>query len=139
MKKLFIFSVLFFLAASVFCEPKVPKYYFGDSNNKDDAYSYISNDLMYCYEIQAVNTDTPNFKYKLNFEKYSLIDNSSIYLCLFFKTENQLDNFIKDIHLSDIENEFIRIRKQIINTDGKPKYISNKPSVVRYEVDGTKL
>ena len=150
MKKLTTLIILSFLTIGLFAEPKVPKYYFDDSEKKEDEYSYISNDLMYCYEIQAVSINYPNFKYKLNFTKRSLVYDTTISLFIFFETEKQLDNFINTIHLSDIENEFNRIRKQIIMIDAipnptKPSFrdeyfdYKNRPSLIFYEVDGTKL
>ena len=150
MKKLTTLFILVFLSVSLFAEPKVPKYYFDDSDKKEDEFSYISNDLMYCYEIQAVSVNYPKFKYKLNFTKRSLVYDKTMSLFVFFETEKQLDNFINNIHLSDIENEFNRIRKQIImigeipnptRPDFRDEYFdcNNRPSLIFYEVDGSKL
>lgn len=150
MKKLTILFVLVFLAISLFAEPKVPKYFYDNSDKKEDEFSYISNDLMYCFEILAVSVDYPKFKYKLNFTKRSLVYDTTMSLFIFFETEKQLDAFINNIHLSDIENEFNRIRKQIIMIDEIPnpnrptfkdEYFDyrNRPSLIFYEADGTKL
>lgn len=150
MKKLTTLFILVFLSIGLFAEPKIPKYYFDDSDKKEDAYTYISNDLMYCYEIQAISIDTSNFKYEICFKKRSLVYDTSMSLFIFFKTEKQLDSFINTIHLSDIENEFNRIRKQIIMVDEIPnptkpgfkkEYFNfeHRPKNIFYEVDGSKL
>lgn len=150
MKKLTTLLFLSFLAVGLFAEPKIPKYFFGDSEIKEDSFKYISNDLMYFYEVQAGNTDTPKFKYKLKISKTSLVYDTEMALIIYFETEKQLDNYIKTIHLSDIENEFIRIRKQIIMIDEQPnptnpnfkdEYFDceNRPKYIFYSADGTKL
>lgn len=120
MKKLTTLFILLFVGSlGLFAEPKVPKYFYGDSEFKEDKYIYISNDLMYCYEIQAINVNDTEYPYKLNFIKRSLLVDTSMFLAIYFENENQLDNFTKNIHLSDIENEFERIRKRIINANVK--------------------
>lgn len=150
MKKFTILILASLLFAAVFAEPKVPKYYSGDSKYKEHEYTYISNDLKYCYEIQATKIDTSKFHYQLNFSKRSLEFDTEMSLYVLFETEKQLDNFIKDIHLSDLENEFNRIRKIIIMIDEKPnptklnfedEYFDfkNRPKHIFYEADGTKF
>jgi len=151
MKKLTTLFVLVFLAISLFAEPKVPKYFYDDSDTKEDEFIYVSNDLMYCYTVQAIYSPSkPRFKYILKIEKASLLYDSTMSLHVFFETEKQLDNFTKDFHLSDIENEFIRIRKLCILDDEKPnptrkdfdkEYFDyqNRPKNITYQLDGTKI
>lgn len=150
MKKLTTLFILVFLSVGLFAEPKIPKYYFDDSDKKEDAYTYISNDFKYCYEIQAHTTDTPNFKYKINFQKRSLEYDSKIALLIYFKTEKQLDNFINNFHIANIENEFNKIRQQIIILDGVPnptqknfkdEYFDfeHRPQYIFYQIDGSRL
>lgn len=152
MKKLTTLFILFFVVSlGLFAEPKVPKYYYGDSDIKEDEYIYISNDLMYCYTVRTTySPSNPKLKYVFNIEKTSLVYDSSMALKVFFETEKQLDNFTKSFHISDIENEFNRIRKLIIMNDGKPnpnridfdkEYFDyqNRPKYIFYELDGTSI
>ncbi len=150
MKKNILFFLILLISLRLFAEPKVPKYYFGESDKKEDAYVYISNDFMDCYEIQALSVSTPNFSYVLKFSKTSLLYDMSMCLMVYFKTEKQLDDFINTIHLSDLENEFVRIRKLMIEHDAipNPTHVDwdkqtfdykDKPKYIFYQVDGTLL
>lgn len=150
MKKLTTLFILVFLSVTFFAEPKVPKYYYGDSDKKENAFIYISNDLMYCYEVLATNNESQKFNYQLTLKKKSLNSDIGMNLIILFENEKQLDNFTKSIHLSDIENEFNRIRKLIIQNDESPNptdpkfakehfNYKNKPTYIFYEADGTQL
>lgn len=151
MKKLTILFILVFLSVGLFAEPKVPKYFYGDSEIKEDEYIYVSNDLLYCYTVRSTySPSNPKLKFVFNIEKTSLMYDSSMALKIFFETEKQLDNFTKSFHISDIENEFERIRKLIILNDGKPnptridfdkEYFDyqNRPKYIFYELDGSNL
>lgn len=152
MKKLTtIFILLFVVSTALFSEPKVPKYYFDDSDIKEDEYIYVSNDLMYCYTVRSTyHPSYPKLKYIFSIEKTSLQYDSSMALKVFFENEKQLDNFTKSFHISDIESEFERIRKLIILNDEKPnpnridfdkEYFDyqNRPKYIFYELDGSNL
>lgn len=138
MKKI---TTIFILAAVfvvvLFAEPKVPKMY-----NGDDEYSYISNDMLYYYEIQAGKNTDKKHPFGLHFIKYSYLGTVKVTLIINFENEKQLDNYIKDIHLSDIDNEFNRIRKQLIMNDANTRTQTDKeerPLWIIYEADGSKL
>ncbi len=151
MKKLTTLFILVFLAVGLFAEPKVPKYYFKENSPKEDAFVYVGNDLLSCYEVQAIYNKVPsNLNYSLKIQKKSLMFDITIVLNFVFETEKQLDNFCKDIHLSDIENEFNRLRKLMILNDAIPNQthkdadkqtydFRNKPRYIVYAIDGTKL
>lgn len=147
MKKLTILFILVFLAVGLFAEPKVPKNY-----NDEETFSYINNDFSACYEVEASKnySNSAKYKYSLYMRKNFLFFNKSIRLNIYFENEKQLDEFIKTIHLSDIENEFNRIRKLMIMNDATPNPTTkdfdkrtfdfdNPPPSIFYQIDGTKL
>jgi hypothetical protein len=137
MKKLTTIFILVFMAVGLFAEPKVPKLY-----NGEDEYSYTSNNMMYYYEINAGKNADKKFPFGLHFIKYSYVGTVKITLIINFENEKQLDTFIKDIHLSDIDNEFNRIRKQLILNNASMRIKTDnesRPIWTIYEIDGTKL
>ena len=119
MKKLFIF-----ILASVFCfglfaaTPKIPK-----NINYDETkpFTFISNDCLNSYSIVAKIVNLKNVKeYKISFINHSLIINTLISIQISFQDEEQLNNFINNFDLSDIENEFIKLRKKLVQNNLTP-------------------
>ena len=133
MKKLFLFTAVFILASGVFSEPKIPKAF------EEDPYVYVSNDFTSSYEIYYRQFSSGKFQYILSFNKRSLLYESEINLDICFETEKQFNNFIKNIHLSDLENEFIQIRKLLIDNDAYMRVIQESPYFVIYEIDGSNI
>lgn len=120
MKKLTTIFILLFIGAAVFAEPKFPKYSITDENAVP--YLYISNDCQSIYEIKA--TVYPNSKKAvLGFCKKSLVLPTKINIAIEFSTEKKLDDFIKDIDLSDIEDSFVKVRQRIIKQGITPDII----------------
>ena len=119
MKKLCIF-----ILASVFCfglfaaTPKIPK-----NINYDETkpFTFISNDCLNSYSIIAnvVNTKKVN-EYKISFINHSLLINTLISIQISFQDEKQLNDFINNFDLSDIENEFSKLRKTFIQSNLQP-------------------
>ncbi|MBO4640901.1 MAG: hypothetical protein J5710_14210 [Treponema sp.] len=128
MKKLFLFAALFILVSSVFAEPKIPKAF------EEEPYIYISNDFTSSYEIYYREFTSAKLKYLLVFNKESLINGERFNLNICFETEKQLNNFIKTIHLSDLENEFIRVRKLLIDNNARARIIETSPYHVIYDI-----
>ena len=142
MKKI---TTIFILAAvfvvGLFAEPNVPKLYKGE-----DEYLYISNDFKYSYEIYAGRQKVSKLSYAIYFIKCSLETERCTTLIIYFDNESQLDNFTKKIEISDIEDEFTKIQKQMIKNGSKPNEdflngidLSNPPQNIIYKADGTKL
>lgn len=119
MKKLFTLILASLFYFSIFAvAPKVPKMI---NYSDTDPYLYMSNDCLNMYSIKAiVNTDTKTSKYQLSFINYSLVINTLISIQLTFPSEQQLDNFIKDYDLSDLENEFKKLRQSLIKNNCTP-------------------
>ena len=137
MKKLTTLFILVFLAVGLFAEPKVPKMYKGE-----DEYTFISNDLLHYYTIQAGKSSSKKFSYELHFIKYLYVGAVKVTIIIYFENEKQLDNYIKDIHLSDLDSEFERIRKQLISSDASIRTKTDndeRPLWTIYEADGSKL
>ena len=108
MKKLLVLLIFSFLSAN-----KIPKYTSTTYATAPDAepYVYTSKDGKYEYSIVALTEMKLNYQYFIDFRRTSL-ENDYLTRCLIgFETEKQLDKFIKDFPLSDIEKEFDRIVK----------------------------
>lgn len=119
MKKLFIL-----ILANLFClglfavAPKVPKMV---NYSDTDPYLYISNDCLNMYRIIAnVHSDKKSSNYQLSFINYSLVIDTLISIQINFSSEQQLDNYIKDIDLSDLESEFKKLRQSLIKNNCTP-------------------
>lgn len=126
MKKLTTLFILAFLAVGLFAEPKFPKYNITDDD--DVPYVYVSNDLQSVYELIAYVYPNKKKPY-IFFAKKSLIIPTSIHIKIEFSNEKDLDNYIKNINLADIETCFNNIRRKLIN-DGIT------PDIVKYNADG---
>ena len=147
MKKITTIIILFAVfICSLFAEPKVPVYsYEKDSNLKENPYFYLSNDCQNIYEVQAFYDVSSKYVFRIT--NKSLITKTYIRLEILFPTKKLLDNFNKTIHLSDLENEFLRLREllilndalQIIKPDDKDFDFSNPPKSFYYGIDGTKI
>ena len=98
--------------------PKIPK-----NINYDDTkpFIFISNDCLNSYSIVAKIVNLKNVKeYKISFINHSLIINTLISIQISFQDEEQLNNFINNFDLSDIENEFIKLRKKLVQNNLTP-------------------
>lgn len=145
MKKLTTLFILLFVGSVLFADPKFPKYSFTDDNITP--YLYVSDDCQSIYEIKALVW--PNSKKAaLSFNKKSLILPTSICITIEFSTEKKLDDFIKTIDLSDIENSFNKTRQKLIKEgitpdiikyypDEKPRMVTETKTIYGYSYDET--
>ncbi|MBO7518533.1 MAG: hypothetical protein J6T31_05425 [Methanobrevibacter sp.] len=122
MKKLFLFTALFILVSGVFAEPKIPKISnYLDSEKIDYTGSYylsfISN---YGTNIYKVFAETDKNKFVLWFKNKSIITGVEIILCMNFPDEQELDEVISDIDTTNLENEFVTLRRSIISYNINP-------------------
>ena len=142
MKKLTTLFILLFVGSVLFADPKFPKY---DINNENDTpYLYVSDDLQSIYEIYAF--EVAKGKYTLMFNKTSLINPTHIYIQIRFSSEKKLDDFIKDIDLTDLETSFKVTRQKIIkqgitpdiyvyDKNDKPRKVTETKTVYGYGYD----
>ena len=128
MKKIFLFAALYIFASVIFAEPRIPKAF------EEEPYLYISDDFTCSYEIYYREFTSTKLKYLLVFNKESLINGEQFHLNICFETEKQLNNFIKTIQLSDLENEFTRVRKLLIDNDARARIIETSPYHVIYDI-----
>ena len=144
MKKLTTLFILGFISFSLFAEPQIPKNFFKDTDTAEHYFVYVSNDLNYSYAVWS-QYNSFSKEYTLYIEKSSLLYDNTILLEIMFSSEKNLDSFIKTIHLSDIENEFNRIRRLIISKDNYPCYnkhkynYKNQPIKETYYIKETEL
>lgn len=145
MKKLTTLFLLVFISFDLFAEPQIPKNFFKDTDTQEHFFQYVSSDFNYSYAVWTNPYTSNNYECELHIKKSSLVKDFSMTLHIYFKSEQQMDKFIKTLHLSDIENEFNRIRKLIILNDNYPcydKYIYNfekPPEYINYYFDGSLL
>ena len=122
MKKLFFFAALFILVSGIFAKPKIPKISnYLDSEKIDYTGSYylsfISNS---CTNIYKVFAETDKNKFVLWFKNKSIITGVEIILCMNFPDEQELDEIISDIDTTNLENEFVTLRRSIISYNINP-------------------
>ena len=121
MKKLTTIFLLFSVFVSgLFANPKIPKNSIGNFDN--EPYYFTSNDCLNNLSINCFISKT-KFRTELHFINYSLVNNSIISIQIYFESEKALDDFIKDIDLSNLDAEFKRIRQTLINADIKADFI----------------
>ena len=114
MKKLttlFILAVIF--VSGLFAEPKVPK------GNIDPLY-LLSNDCQSCYRIGAFSPTGKSYSFQ--FIKYSLLSDSLIAINITCKSEKEIDSIISNIDVSNLDFEFDKLRKKLIQLDVKPNF-----------------
>ena len=122
MKKLVLFASLFILVSGIFAKPKIPKISnYLDSEKIDYTGSYylsfISNS---CTNIYKVFAETDKNKFVLWFKNKSIITGVEIILCMNFPDEQELDEIISDIDTTNLENEFVTLRRSIISYNINP-------------------
>lgn len=143
MKKLFTILFLFSITVCMFADPKFPKYSFDD--DEQVPYIYVSNDCQTVYELKAIFYPSKKNAI-LSFNNYSLVVPTHILITIEFSSEKKLDEYIKNIDLSDIENSFKRIRLELIkkgitpsiseyNSSGKSSPIKEEETVYGYGYD----
>ena len=133
MKKIFVLILL-----SLFAAKKIPKYTFTTYATSSDAEPYVhtSKDGKYEYSIIALTEMKSNYTNFIDFRRTSL-ENDYLVKCLIgFETEEQLDNFIKNFPLSDIENEFDRIVKIFEENN---VYVIINDTVTAYHAVGSEI
>lgn len=130
------FILVFIISASLFANPKIPKYVI--PYDEVIPYLYVSNDCQNIYEIY-IGTNKTNSNFQLRFFNKSLVLPTSIYLEIDFSSEKKLDDFIKDIDLSNLETSFNIIREKLIKQGITPDIFKiGKESYFR-EVDNTRF
>lgn len=125
MKKKLFFCILFFsIIVGLFAIPKLTtKTDINDRNYKP--YYYLSDSGDAYYEIVKENysyIDKYNKTIRicaLYFSKHFIATDSVIGLNIAFTSKEKLDKFADSIDLLDIENEFIKLRKQLINDNAE--------------------
>lgn len=122
MKKLFIFSILFFLAVSVFANPTIPiiDSYFKTVNkdfDHENILSFVSDSGQNLYKLFAIKNDR---EYTIEIDNVSYITGIQIVLSMSFSTELQFYTIYNNIDTSNIENEFSRLRKMLIKANVEP-------------------
>lgn len=137
MKKLFISLILFTLFTSVFAAPKIPKSSNGfdikDKLSSKDNFAYISNSGQNLYAVRGI---VSNISCDFEFTNYSYITKIEIKLVLHCSNEEDLDALLAKIDTSDLENEFIKIRRSFIRGNIKPVIFVNEedfPEIVMYQ------
>ncbi len=139
MKKLTILIVLVFLAVGLFAESiEIPRY--NVPYEEVIPYKYVSNDCQNLYEIY-IKTNKSKEYFQLNFFNRSLLLPTSIYLEIEFTSKKKLDDFIKDIDLSDMENSFQIARQNLIKQGITPdifSYNNGKTTSYNREDNNTK-
>lgn len=114
MKKLTtLFILIFIVSAGLFANPKVPK------GNIDPLY-LLSNDCQSCYRIGAFSPTGKSYSFQ--FIKYSLISDSLIAINISCKNEKEVDSIISNIDVSNLDFEFERLRKKIIQLNIEPTF-----------------
>ena len=113
MKKLFFSLFLLISAASVFARPEIPV---STSDNYVDPYIHASNDGLNSYRIDAY-ISKHEYSTKLSFINYFILTDELISLQIYFENENAYHEFTKNFDISNIEEEFINMRKKLINAD----------------------
>ena len=133
MKKLVLFAALFILVSGIFAEPRIP------FDNTEEPYVYVSNDFSSVYEISIRKFSGEKFYSVLRFKKTSIINSSEIILNICFITEKLQDNFITNIHLSNLENEFSQIQKTLIDNNAYMRILNRDPYKILYEIDSSTI
>jgi len=135
MKKLTTILILVFIvSAGLFANPKIPRYVI--PYDEVIPYLYVSNDCQNIYEIY-IGTNKANTNFQLRFFNKSLILPTSIFLEVDFSSEKKLEDFIKDIDLSDLETSFKNTRQKLIRLDITPDIFLYGKKEYHREIDNT--
>lgn len=116
MKKLLIFILASLFCLGLFATPSIPI----DKYDDDDyePYIYMSNSGLNSYSLSATLIEN---KVRFSFINFSLITKENISISITFENEKTFNEYMKNFDLSDIENEFITLRKKIIKSNINPK------------------
>lgn len=113
MKKLILCVILFSLFASVFASPKIPV---STSDDYVEPYIHSSNDGLNSYRIDAFVSKS-SYNTKLSFINYFILTDELISIQIYFENAASYQEFTKNFDLSNIEEEFVKLRKKLINAD----------------------
>ena len=136
MKRLSVlFLGLFILAAGLFAQPEIPRYCI--PYEEVIPYLYVSNDCQNIYEIYiGYGKNKDHFEFR--FFNRSLILPTSIFLEVDFTSEKKLNDFVKDIDLSDIETSFKNTRQRLIKLGITPDIFTYGKQSYNRKIDNTK-
>ena len=110
MKKLTTLILASLFCFGVFAAPKIP---IGTLSDDFEPYIYMSNSGLNSYSIKAIIY--PSGSVALRFINWSLITDENVSIQIDFNDEKTFYAFTKNFDLSDIENEFSKLRKSIIS------------------------
>ena len=120
MKKLTTLILTALLCFGLFANPKIPKidnYFKSLDPESNEVYFFLNDSCQNVYTIFAVVNEENNCLY---FKNKSYITNIEISITINFNNEPDLDEFIKKINTSDLENNFNSLRKFIIQMNINP-------------------
>lgn len=131
MKKLSSLFILIFLTGILFASPKIPIW----GATEDEPLIYLSNDCNNYYSIGVFTLDYK--KYKFSFIKYSLSNDALIAININCNSEKDVNSLIANIDTTNLDNEFINLRKKIIKLNISPDifYQSDIPNKVIYNMN----
>jgi hypothetical protein len=118
MKKLSILFILLSFSICLFAAPKIPKYTFDSDEDEPDELVYVSNDLQNYYILSATCLSDNSFA----FIKKSFSNNIVISININCNSEKEIDYIISKIDTTDIDNEFTKLRKNIMAADLLPSH-----------------
>lgn len=131
MKKLSILLILLSFSISFFAAPKIPK---DTLDSDEDELIYVSNDLQNYYILYSSCLDDRN---TFMFIKRSLSNDIVISININCNSEKEIDYIISKIDTTDIDNEFAKLRKNIMAADLLPSHFivdrnTDNPKAVLY-------
>ena len=119
MKKITIFILASLFCFSLFAAPKIPKDTFDSDEDESGELIYVSNDLQNYYILYSSCLDDKN---TFMFIKRSLSNDIVISLNINCNSEKEVDYIISKIDTTDIDNEFAKLRKNIMAADLLPSH-----------------
>ena len=136
MKKITVFILASLFCFSLFAAPKIPKITLDSDEDEPDELIYVSNDLQNYYILKAWCSDISS-NYHFTFIKDSISNDILIAINIYCNSEQEIDYIISKIDTTDIDNEFTKLRKNLILLDLTPDIFSNinhKPTKVIYNI-----
>lgn len=115
MKKLFLILLISLFVSSLFSQANIP---IGNLSDDYEPYISISNDGLCSYSIKAVIL--PSKKVNFSFIKFFMNTNNNISISIEFDNEEVYKSFTKDFDISEIEMEFSKLQKKIIQSGIQP-------------------
>lgn len=134
MKKLSILLILLSFSICLFAAPKIPKDTFDSDEDEPSELIYVSNDLQNYYILRSSCLDDRN---TFMFIKRSLSNDIVISININCNSEKEVDYIISKIDTTDIDNEFTKLRKNIMAADLLPSHFfvdknTENPKAVLY-------